>query len=96
MAMNMSWGSATPQSVNSFMKVGSSRRARVCGMSPIEPVTSSAKAMPSEFGWSALSRDSRTLSPCGFMSACVAVCVKTSLPDLAARSATMAAWAACE
>jgi len=95
-AMNISCGSATPQSVKSFMKVGSSRRASVCGMSPMEPVTSSANTMPSELGWSALSRASRTLRPRGSISGWVAVWVKTSAPDLVARSATRAAWAACE
>ena len=62
----------------------------------MEPVTSSAKAMPSELGWSALSRDSRTFSPFGFISGCVERCVNTSAPGLAARSAINAVCAACE
>ena len=48
------------------MKTGRCSVARILGISPIEPVTSSAKTSPSELGWSAPSRLSRSLTPLGF------------------------------
>ena len=49
-AMKSTCGSATPQSSSVFMNPGSSFFAICSGMSPIEPLTSSAKTMPIEFG----------------------------------------------
>ncbi len=49
------------------MKLGSVRVASWNGISPMEPLTSSANTMPTELGWSALSRLSRKRTPCGLI-----------------------------
>jgi len=49
-AINSNCGSAIWHALSSFMKVGNSWRASKLGISPMEPVTSSANAIPKELG----------------------------------------------
>jgi hypothetical protein len=64
--------------------------ASCTGISPIDPLTSSANTMDSESGWLSLSRLSRTCTPSGFKSAWHAFCVNTSLAPSPARAAVAA------
>ncbi len=75
------------------MKVGSSLRASCSGICPMEPVTSSANTTPTELGCAGLSRASRSLSPCGFMSGWQVFCVNTCCRGSSARALVIASCA---
>ena len=77
------------------MKVGSSLRASSSGMLPIEPVTSSAKTMPSEFGCVGLSRLSRNFTPFGSISGWQLFCLNTSWRGSTVRACAIASFAIC-
>ena len=78
-----------------FMKAGRVWVASRLGISPIEPETSRANTIPTEFGCASLSRHSRWPTFSGRISSWQARCVKTSLVFTLLRwlvMATCASW----
>ena len=93
--MNSTCGEVTPASSIAFMKVGSVWVASRAGISPMDPDTSSANTTPIDSGCASLSRLSRNVTPCGFISGWQFRCLKTSrCPELERPRviATCAAW----
>ena len=75
------------------MNVGRVRVASWWGISPIEPLTSSANTIPTAFGCSALSRDWRNPTPCGFIAGSQLRPENTASVGSVARAWVMAWWA---